>query len=559
MEEIIKLNIGHYNPASPDDKYIFSYSFIDSYEDQKILFEGKVNYHPIKLSKEELHLRHYTILHLYQVCFDRLVSYLNRAHKQNYSSDYWHYKISAWLVVQVAALVDRWMKFEIFASRTKEVIEVEIDINNKFSSLTFLNFNYNFTHTAFNYYLSSMIINALDLPNWKIKNINHSQSNVKDFGTYKNKIPKMDWFELDSFSKIEKRILRRIVCNKKVRKQKWSVPLFSSTLLSDKILKKFTIESYLISIFPQEFHIGDQAPILNEDSFKHPLFLGTFGGFSWSRNCEISNWSNKNQSEIFIEQHGSLYGDTLFSGKNFVNEYFRNPFFSWGWRAHEHHKGKNIVPLPSPMMFRAYWRRIFSLKKENIIFISSVLAVNDSNSVSATHCDFVHEYFKVVDSLICTAKISSYKNEFYYRPRVSHQISTFQITKYIIDHYTDLKILNRAVLEPALFRAKLVIIDSPTSALHKAMAANIPTIILWPNGCNFFREDLDDVLETFERENVLFYDAKEASKHIENIYDDIGSWWFRPSIQKARKKFVNKVCPVDHFYFFKWVWTLSNL
>ena len=45
-----------------------------------------------------------------------------------------------------------------------------------------------------------------------------------------------------------------------------------------------------------------------------------------------------------------------------------------------------------------------------------------------------------------------------------------------------------------------------------------------------------------ESENLFFYDADRASKHINNIWNDVEGWWNKKSVQKV----VNR-CKKDFF------------
>ena len=63
-----------------------------------------------------------------------------------------------------------------------------------------------------------------------------------------------------------------------------------------------------------------------------------------------------------------------------------------------------------------------------------------------------------------------------------------------------------------------------------------------------------------EENQIIFEDAKEASEHINDIWNNPLSWWLKKDVQKARGKFLKKLNIIgdDEKYIKRWTTFINS-
>ncbi len=550
---MINVNIGRYNEKRKDDIYLFSYSFIDSIEDQKVILSNIKNYTPIALTQGEIVDKHLTSIYLYEQCLEEISKHLNTHYQKTFSNFYWHLISCTWLSRTIVMIVDRWIKLKKF-NQNDMVYKSNIFLHYEIEKQNFDDYRYYSCFSDYNYFINSKILSEMKFNNWELtfdnqyfpmkktnpwadsnKQRDFRKINLGGFGPWECKI-------INFFSGKVKNNLNHIKKN------------FNPTSLGEEILGTLKLLDWIKTILPTDFYSNQ----LIKTMFISPhspekILLGTFSGGEISQNIAIANIVEKNQCKLILTQHGSAYVDAFTTTTNYLREYAYNNFISWGPKDHKLHPPYQMISLPSPVFAKIRLRRILSAKSKKIIFASTAIFVKDGNGASTIHADHVNLFYQFMRDFIGQALNSSFQHRFYFRPRLTHTLGSFQFRQFITEEFPNLNCITSANITPELGKADLVVVDNIGSILHKCLAANTPTIILWPKDSNLFIGELDSVFEILKQEKVLFHNVNDAISHIENIHKNIDRWWQGKKIQQARKQFVKTICPVDYLYLFKWL------
>ncbi len=87
-------------------------------------------------------------------------------------------------------------------------------------------------------------------------------------------------------------------------------------------------------------------------------------------------------------------------------------------------------------------------------------------------------------------------------------------------------------------KAKLVIFDVFSTGYIEAIVANTPTIIIFDKKLRKLNQDFEVMIDTLVKVNVVFYNIKDAVKHVNNIYKEPYKWWNQENIKSAVKSFI---------------------
>ena len=69
---------------------------------------------------------------------------------------------------------------------------------------------------------------------------------------------------------------------------------------------------------------------------------------------------------------------------------------------------------------------------------------------------------------------------------------------------------------------------------------NIPTIIFWDPNLNEIRPSAEKYFNKLFEAGILFYNPEDASKKVNEIWNNIDEWWYNNKTQQARKIFCSK-------------------
>ena len=94
-------------------------------------------------------------------------------------------------------------------------------------------------------------------------------------------------------------------------------------------------------------------------------------------------------------------------------------------------------------------------------------------------------------------------------------------------------------------KSRLVIHTYNATGFLETLAANVPTIIYFNSKNNLIRNDAKVIFKELQKNKIYFSDAKEASDHINNVWNNIDLWWNNKETQSTRKLFCTKYAKIN--------------
>jgi len=279
----------------------------------------------------------------------------------------------------------------------------------------------------------------------------------------------------------------------------------------DKSLKKYPSNPSLIYTL-----FGYQL----EDGFKfwcaEKLFLGT---------------------KLIIGQHGGTFGISYFNQTEDHQVSIANKFISWGWKSKLY---KNITPMPS-----------INLNGNDVMSISQR---NQGPFIHVLGC--VPRYFYNFFSMPIAGQFSNYlKDQINFlnelnngnlkKLKIREDVSSIKWGWNIEgvlkkNGFSDNIINSNISIQNQLKGSSLCICTHNGTVFLETLALNFPTIIFWNSSYYEIRPEAIDSIEMLKDVGILYDCPKLAAKKINNISDDVSSWWQEERIQNARSLFVRK-------------------
>jgi putative transferase (TIGR04331 family) len=105
----------------------------------------------------------------------------------------------------------------------------------------------------------------------------------------------------------------------------------------------------------------------------------------------------------------------------------------------------------------------------------------------------------------------------------------------------------------------LIVHNYVGTAFLETMAYNIPTVALFHEVYNSFRDEVLPLAAELERVGILHRSGRAAAKFIEGLATDIGGWWLRSDVQQARLEFASQQARFSENWMIEWESELGQL
>jgi putative transferase (TIGR04331 family) len=257
--------------------------------------------------------------------------------------------------------------------------------------------------------------------------------------------------------------------------------------------------------------------------------------------------------KLIFTQHGGNYGNAKVYPIASEIEYVYD-FFSWGWKDQENYLGK-IHPLPSPLC-QKYTNR-HSASNDSLILVGTVM---DLLPVSLTSIPRAHQqlnYRRDKKDFIQTLASPVFQR-LSYRAYFGGGTGCLEDRSYFEEEFPGLKICE-GDLHSQILKCKLLVVDHPGTTLNLALAANIPMIGYWNSEDWPMCEQSLPYFLALEKVGILFSDAEEAAKKVNQIWGDAQEWWNQPEVQEARLAWCEQYAKVDRFWWWQWMKALREI
>ena len=105
----------------------------------------------------------------------------------------------------------------------------------------------------------------------------------------------------------------------------------------------------------------------------------------------------------------------------------------------------------------------------------------------------------------------------------------------------------------------IMVSDHIGSTYLESMAMNVPTIVFCDPEITKFRLSAKKIYEKLEECKIIHSSPLSAANHLNNVYENVDSWWRQSSVQEVRREFVNRYARYTNQYAKKFLSELRKI
>ncbi len=208
-------------------------------------------------------------------------------------------------------------------------------------------------------------------------------------------------------------------------------------------------------------------------------------------------------------------------------------YFSWGW--YRQNSPAKIIPMPATRFIDT--KQINADNNKNgILMVSTIVPRYVSFEFPFNDPSLFMEYLNW-QKLFLGCLNDPILKELTFRP---HPLDYgWSVSKRINDFNKDIIIdtFDKSIYE-LMNENRICICDHLSTSVAQSFAANNPTIIFWSEKNNELTDDAKKSVESLKKVGIFFDSPEGAAMQLNNIYDDIESWWLDSDRQKTVKMVV---------------------
>ena len=263
---------------------------------------------------------------------------------------------------------------------------------------------------------------------------------------------------------------------------------------------------------------------------KSPKFIFTSNNFHTDEIFKL--WSAikvERGTKYYIGQHGNNY----FIKKNHhtVEEKNADKFITWGWN----NGSTNYKP---GFIFNTAGK-----KKNNYDSNGELLLVETTLNLRLvtwdTYSEF-KEYFRDQKKFVSYLS-DTVKKKLNVKLYPGFKNKSFREDKRWLEFDPTLKICKEnSNIWDLIQKSRLVVHSYDSTGILETLSLNIPTLAFWQNDFDHLKEDVRADYQMLADVGIIHLSPKSAANKINDIWNDIDSWWNNSDTQNARRKFCDK-------------------
>lgn len=121
-----------------------------------------------------------------------------------------------------------------------------------------------------------------------------------------------------------------------------------------------------------------------------------------------------------------------------------------------------------------------------------------------------------------------------------------------IKYFGENKVSKELNLFKNLRSSRLVICTYPETTFSDALITNTPAILLYSSEYNKMHPISDELIEALKDAKMLFHSPLEASKHVNEIYNQTDIWWTSPKVTLAKGLFFDHAIRLSEDWVEEW-------
>ncbi len=495
--------------------------------------------------------------------FHFLVQILNQHHKVSFSDNYWQILIGPWFESFLRVIIERKNRIEdvisshlISGANFIEIKDVDL-IPKDFSDALYL-----FKSDSFISSLDLLLVTNMDNINFPINKIPSSiqRSNISRVPLKISLIKKFFKTPKICFSKIANRLVRS------------NEPFISSTYLPlkeeiklqllfkqfPKIWRKYLtfevktnpdieLRHLLLESVKNHANLGIIAelvlrfiPVCYLEGYtelsihtqglrlpKRPKFIFTSNDFAvhevfklYAANC------TENNVKYFIGQHGSTYGTNKYFSPS-LEEKTPTKFLTWGW-------GENSCRYIPAFVFKVAGLTPKFHEKGGLLLVQFPIGHEIVDFYSLYDIDlYFQEQVKFIEGIS-----SNIRKLLTIKLHPGSPDNLLSIENQFKSIHEELVVEPRNIdVRKIIAKNRLTVFSYDSTGLLENLALNIPTLAFWQFGLNHLTEGAKVNYQILVDVGIIHFSAGSVTEKINQVWNDIESWWQSTSVQSAREIF----------------------
>ena len=269
---------------------------------------------------------------------------------------------------------------------------------------------------------------------------------------------------------------------------------------------------------------------------KEPKFIFTSNNFDTSEVFKM--WSAmkvETGTKYIIGQHGNNYGTHRYMNPT-IEEITADKFLTWGWT--------DCLPQHTPLFIlkKAGGKTADYNPKGGLLLLemhsSQRMALWDET------CEF-GEYFQAQKCFVNKLSNEPRNNltiRFHPGYRCLKWYEELRWQAFDINLRID---LSGVSIWKLIGQSRLVVYSYDSTGMLETLSHNIPTIAFWQNGFDHLRESAKPHYKVLVDAGILHLTAESTALKVNEIWNNIGSWWNQSTVQDARRSFCDAYCKVS--------------
>ncbi len=499
---------------------------------------------------------------IYENFLDSFHIYLNNLHKKKFSKRFWRILIGPWLYSSICIVYDRWFMLLKLASKKNALKKYSLkDIHESLNTFDMEEFNIKIEKDEWNEALYCLLIEKFFSSNIDLINLKESYKKpqlqneskviefIKKISNFISKIfskhsdvfiisPYLSHFNrfylqlhLSQFPAFWFKIKKKIVSYNRsfIRNESLSFSTAETTEF-EKVL-----DEILLILIPKSYLEGFEDLLKESENQGWPINPESiFTSNSHTADDIFKCWCGlrtEKGTKLIIGQHGGNFGMTPMAFHESHQIKISDKWLSWGWHDPDNEK---IQPLGN---FTSSFKRLKHNTNGNALLVGMTLPRYSyylySVPIAGQVEDYLNDQIKFAKALpnkiLSNLKIRTYQSDRGWQQKDRWKENFTNEIPFDDNRFDLLKSLKNSRIFVGTYNATTYL---------ETFSANMPSIIFWNPNHWEINKTTKNLLETLEKKKIFHSCPIKAAKHLENIWEDVDSWWFSEDVQSAKNEFI---------------------
>ncbi len=237
-------------------------------------------------------------------------------------------------------------------------------------------------------------------------------------------------------------------------------------------------------------------------------------------------------AKLVILQHGGTYGAVAFSSTHNFEISLSDRFLSWGWGAPD--MGK-ILQAPAPKLLGI--RPVSPRRRKHLVHISLAFPENSGHISSTPVGSGVGSYYDDQLSFVRSLQ-SRVRKDLLIRPYPGNR--DLGGVDWWKENEPEASIQPKTKFRDGFRTARLVVATYNATTFLETFRMSLPTVIFWDPAYNELSEEAKPYFLLLEEAKVFFTNPALCAAHVNDIWDDVESWWNSEEVMTAVAQFSDK-------------------